>query len=88
MNPSLPLTLSDYWDIAVRRKRPFWDPICVCLAIAGLLCLLLPKTYRSSTLILVEDQKIPETYVKGIFAGNIRGAAHYDQTAGHEPDDA
>src|SRR6266487_5249530 len=73
MTPSLPLTISDYWDIAVRRKWLILGTICVCLGIAGLLCLVLPKTYRSTTLILVEDQKIPESYVKGIFAGNIEG---------------
>src|SRR5437588_622373 len=73
MNASLPLTFSDYWDIAVRRKWLILGTICVCLAIAGLLCLLLPRTYRSSTLILVEDQKIPESYVKGIVGGNIEG---------------
>jgi len=73
MTPSLPLTLSDYWDIAVRRKWLILGTICVCLAIAGLLCVFLPKTYRSSTLILVEDQKIPESYVKGIVGGNIEG---------------
>src|SRR5438093_8134402 len=73
MTPSLPLTMSDYWDIAVRRKWLILGTICVCLAIAGLLCLFLPKTYRSSTLILVEDQKIPESYVKGIVGSNIEG---------------
>src|SRR5438270_10942848 len=73
MTPSLPLTISDYWDIAVRRKWLILGTICVCLAIAGLLCLVLPKTYRSTTLILVEDQKIPESYEKGIFAANIEG---------------
>jgi len=30
------------------------------------LCLVLPKSYRSSTLILIENQKIPDDYVKGI----------------------
>src|SRR5438552_262762 len=73
MTPSLPLTISDYWDIAVRRKWLIMGTICVCLGIAGLLCLVLPKTYRSTTLILVEGQKIPESYVKGIIESNIEG---------------
>ena len=39
--------------------------------VAGVLCLVLPKSYRSSTLILIEDQKIPDDYVKGIGGASI-----------------
>lgn len=35
------------------------------------MCMVLPKSYRSSTLILVEVQKIPEEYVKAIVGGGI-----------------
>ncbi len=41
------------------------------VAIAAILCVVLPKSYRSSTLILIENQKIPEDYVKGIGGANI-----------------
>ncbi len=71
MNPSLPLTVSDYWQIATRRKWIIIGSILTALGIAGLLCLLIPKSYRSNTLILVETQKIPEDYVKAIVGGTI-----------------
>ncbi len=71
MNPSLPLTVSDYWHIATKRKWIIIGSILTALGIAGLLCLFLPKSYRSNTLILVETQKIPEDYVKAIVGGTI-----------------
>jgi succinoglycan biosynthesis transport protein ExoP len=71
MNASLPLTVSDYWHIATRRKWIIIGSILTALGIAGLLVLILPKSFRSSTLILVETQKIPEEYVRAIVGGNI-----------------
>ena len=41
------------------------------VVVAGVLCLVLPKSYRSSTLILIENQKIPDDYVKGIGGASI-----------------
>ena len=73
MNAAAPLTLADYWNIAVRRKWLIVGAILLSVAVAGLLCVVLPKSYRSSTLILVEDQKIPEDYVKAIVGGGIEG---------------
>jgi polysaccharide biosynthesis transport protein len=69
----VPLSLSDYWQIAIHRKWLIAGVILLSLGIAGLLCLVLPKSYRSSTLILVEDQKMPQDYVKAIVGGNIEG---------------
>ena len=73
MNAAAPLTLADYWNIAIRRKWLIVGAILLSVAVAGLLCVVLPKSYRSSTLILVEDQKIPEEYVKAIVGGGIEG---------------
>lgn len=66
-----PLTPRDFWDITVRRKRLIAGAILATVAAAWLLTVVLPKSYRSSTLILVENQKIPEDYVKGIVGGTI-----------------
>ena len=74
MNPSAPLTLQDYWHIAVRRKGLILGILLPSLVVAGVLCLVLPESYRSSTLILVEGQKIPEEYVKGIVGGSVAAA--------------
>ncbi|MGE0645948.1 MAG: GumC family protein [Nitrospira sp.] len=65
------VTMREYWAILVRRK---WTVVAAILAgviIGGVLCVVLPKSYRSSTLILIENQKIPDDYVKGIGAGNL-----------------
>ncbi len=71
--PSEPLSevAREYWTTLVRRKWIVVVSIVVGGAIAALLCVVLPKSYRSSTLILVENQKIPEDYVKGIGGANI-----------------
>ena len=71
MNPSVPFTLSDYLQMAVRRKWIIIGAILASLGVAGLLCLVLPKSYRSNTLILVENQKVPEDYVKAMVGASI-----------------
>src|SRR5437660_12657549 len=71
MNAAATLTLVDYWNIAVRRRWIILGCILLSLVVSGVLCKVLPKCYRSSTLILVEAQKIPEAYVKAIVAAGI-----------------
>jgi len=71
MNAAATLTLVDYWNIAVRRRWIILGCILLSLVVSGVLCKVLPKSYRSSTLILVEDQKIPEAYVKAIVGAGI-----------------
>lgn len=65
------LELSDYWEILRRRQ---WV-VLVCLLIglvgAGIVFLVMPKTYRSSTLILVESQKVPTEYIKPVVVDTI-----------------
>ena len=55
--------LMDYWAIA--RRRFWWISITlfVCWAAVWGLSWLLPATYQSEALILVEQQKVPENYV-------------------------
>ena len=71
--PVMPLTvmIREYWAIVVRRKWPVIGSVLAGVMIAGLLCVVLPKSYRSSTLILIENQKIPDDYVKGIGGASI-----------------
>src|SRR5713101_3291331 len=73
MNATATLTLVDYGHIAVRRKWIILGCILLSLGVSGVLCMVLPKSFRSSTLILVEGQKIPEDYVKAIVGGGIEG---------------
>lgn len=67
----LPVVIQGYWRNIVRRKWVVLGSLVAGVAIAATLCVVLPKSYRSSTLILIEDQKIPEDYVKGIGGANI-----------------
>ncbi len=61
----------EYWGLIVRRRWIVTGAILAGVILGAALCVLLPKSYRSSTLILVENQKIPDEYVKGIGGGNI-----------------
>lgn len=45
--------------------------LCVLRASEGILCVVWPESYRSSTLILVESQKIPEDYVKALIGPSV-----------------
>ncbi len=65
------MTLHDYIEIAWRRLWWWAIPLALSLVVSLLLILFLPRTYRSSTLILVEAQKIPEEYVKSAVSGTI-----------------
>jgi polysaccharide chain length determinant protein (PEP-CTERM system associated) len=63
--------LDKYKEIAIRRI--WWIMIPVILAIiAGIgYSMKLPKIYRASTLILVQPQKVPESYIREIVSLNI-----------------
>lgn len=63
--------LHEYWYMALRRKWTIIGAIALSLAAAALVCMLSTKSYRSETLILAEDQKIPGNYVQGIFEGHF-----------------
>lgn len=57
--------LQEYWRIGLRRKWILLGAVALSLAAAIVYCKLATKMYRSDTLILLEDQKIPENYVQG-----------------------
>jgi polysaccharide biosynthesis transport protein len=65
------VTPQDYWNTVMRKKWWALSIFLLSVGVAGVLCMVLPKNYRSSTLIVVEDQKIPENYVKGIVGSNV-----------------
>src|SRR2546426_9399530 len=58
------LTLQDLVELIIRRKRWLIVIFVTGMTAAVALAFLLPPEYRSSTLILVERQKVPEAYVK------------------------
>lgn len=67
----LSVQIREYWGNLRRRKWLVLGCIVAGIAIAATLCVVLPKSYRSNTLILIENQKIPEDYVKGIGGASV-----------------
>ena len=62
-NDEKALTVKDYAEVFWRRKWWFIVPVFLGVSLSTLYSYSLPPVYRSSTLILVEPQKIPESYV-------------------------
>ena len=56
-------SLDEYWAMAWRRRWYILLPVFACWAIAWVGSWLVPSTYQSDALILVEQQKVPEHYV-------------------------
>lgn len=56
--------LSEYIDIAKRRKKPMMITAGIILAVTLLTLLLWPPTYRSTATILIEEQEIPRDLVR------------------------
>jgi polysaccharide biosynthesis transport protein len=63
--------LQEYWEIVVRRKWLILSSVAVAMLVASILCVVLPKSYRSMTTVLVEGQKIPESIVQSAVGGTI-----------------
>lgn len=61
----------DYWELLSRRRWYVIAPFVVSVIISVVLCFVLPKTYKSTTLITVEQQKVPEAYVKSTVSSGI-----------------
>src|SRR5574341_1107380 len=72
MTDSAAVKLHDLWDLAVRNKWVILGAIVVSLSVAYVSFRMSPKIYKSSTTILVESQKIPQDYVRGVVAGSVQ----------------
>ena len=70
---SLEFRFEDYINIVQRRKWLILSVILGTMVIATVLCFVLPESFRSTTTVLVEGQKIPESYVKSVVEGTIEG---------------
>ncbi len=65
----------EYWGMVLRRKWILLGAIVLSLGAALVYCKVATKVYRSDTLILLEDQKVPETYVQA----NAEGNSNFDR---------
>ena len=73
-----PLDFKKYWAIIRRRRWRFLLPLFLGWAIVWGISWILPETYRSEALIMVENQSVPEHIVRSNVAqtrvGHLRRA--------------
>lgn len=65
--------LIEYTTVFWRRKIWFFIPFLTGIVVAFVLLSVLPKAYRSTTLILIEEQKVPEDIVRSTVSEPIAG---------------
>lgn len=65
------MSFEDYMGILRRRKWLLIIPTVVAPALAFGVSLLLPKKFTSTTLVLVEQQKVPEAYVRSVVTDQL-----------------
>ena len=71
MEPTSSLSFEDIKAAIFKQKWLVIGVFLACVTAAGILCVVLPPSYRSQTLILVESQKIPENYVQALVGPTI-----------------
>ncbi len=67
--------LHEYWGMVLRRKWILIGAVAVSLGVSLVYAKMATKVYRSDTLILIEDQKVPENYVQA----NAEGNSNFDR---------
>ena len=71
INPEKSFHIHDYIEVFLRRIWYVMIPLVIIMTGAIIYALNSPKEYRSSTLILVTPQKVPETFVRPTVTGKI-----------------
>jgi len=66
-----PFNIHDYLDIGLRRKWYIIIPLVVCALGSFGVYKYLPKVYKATTLILVQPQAIPESYVRSTITDTV-----------------
>ncbi len=67
------MSVQEYLEIFLRRKWYFFLPFVGIILLSGILAYILPDVYRSTTVILVESQKVPENFVRPTVTTKIEG---------------
>jgi polysaccharide chain length determinant protein (PEP-CTERM system associated) len=65
------LTMEDYTAILRRRRWVILIPFLLGPLVAYGISLLVPNRYTSQTLVLIEQQKVPENYVKSVISDDL-----------------
>ena len=58
-------------DIAIKNRWSIIIPFCLAMLLGMYFAITLPKIYQSSTLILVQPQRVPENYVQSLVSRDI-----------------
>ena len=61
-------TFDDLADVFRRRRKEIFLPALAVFVLATVLALALPKTYKSATTVLIEEQEVPREYVSANIA--------------------
>jgi polysaccharide chain length determinant protein (PEP-CTERM system associated) len=69
--PLKPFDIHDYLDIGYRRKWYVVIPLVLSIMISFIVYKNLPKIYKATTLILVQSQRIPESYVRPTITDSV-----------------
>jgi succinoglycan biosynthesis transport protein ExoP len=69
MMPNETADIGKYIGILKNRKKCFFIPALVVLVVAVLVAWLLPSVYESSSTILIEEQQIPQEFVRSTVTG-------------------
>ncbi len=71
-NQETSLNIGRYWALACHRRRWLIGVLLVSWAVVVAVSRVLPAKYRSETVILVEQQKVPERYVESNVAIDLQ----------------
>ena len=66
------LTLSDYLEIAIRRKRELIWPALVLFSIVAVVAAVLPNKYESVARVMIEPSEIPDEFVRTTVLASTR----------------
>src|SRR4030042_2984349 len=66
-----PLDIQAYVGMALRRKWYIIIPLGVSIAVPFAVYKRMPKVYKASTLILVQPQTVPQTYVRSTITDSV-----------------
>lgn len=68
-----PFNIHDYLEIGLRRKWYIIIPLIACVLVSFGVYKHLPKVYKTTTLILVQPQRVPESYVQPTITDSVTG---------------
>ena len=68
-----PFNIHDYLEMGLRRKWYIVIPLVLCVLVSFGVYKYLPKVYKATTLILVQPQSVPESYVRATITDSVAG---------------